>query len=349
MYGIREKVVGEETEKRLKSHGLTLSVSEDRASGHPLEGTGIVFVGGDTHRNYYLERFSGDMSAFVRAFCKDILECRADDLIWKTVYSKDITDRKNYSLISAGEIGGKGSYREQGFIYITKDQVKAELDVHIVGTKVKKEILSRFEGKIAHLNAWNEGSVYRASVMTDDGGVYDTWHGLYTYKKSAEAQINLLIDQIVDSIDQDIDICRFALTFKVNEMRLPIDVSPTEHLINHVKSKFGFTPSFGAINHNRKTDILTTNMLGNVMPLFDELVNKDVFESMQKNANALIDDERFPSMTSSSIIEMMESAEHYTVWTPLMIHALMKTITEGVSGVDLISAEIAECETKEVS
>ncbi|MBO6225744.1 MAG: hypothetical protein J6N72_09910 [Psychrobacter sp.] len=342
MYAIREKIVGEKTEERLKNHGLTLTVSEDKVSGHPLKDSDIVFVGGDTHRDYFLERFKGDMGAFVRAFCKNVLNCRADDLIWKAVYSKDVTERKNYTLEAATHIGSRGGYKEQGFIYITKEKVKESFSVGIVGTKIRKKIISEFEEKIVHLNAWNAGNVYRASVTTDEGGVYDTWHGLYTYKKSAESQINLLINEIINSIDTDNDICRFGLEIKVNEIALPLDITPTAYFIAHVKNNFGFTPALGAINHDHKTDILTTNMLANTMPLFNEIVTKDLFESMQKQTSALINDDRFESTTSSSIKEIMEAGEHYTTWPPLMIHALMTSIVEDLAGIEIVSAEIAD-------
>lgn len=337
----RNSVVKKETEARLKAHGLTLTIDQDLMAKKPFKDSSIVFVGGDSYQDYFTEHFKGDMTVFVRAFCKKVLGCRADVLIWKTVYSKNPWDH-NYAIVSEEKDILMSGHKEHGFVYMTKEQIKKDFKVNGVGASLKKEIIKDFEYKIAYMNAWRTNSIYRVSLMTGEGGYYETWDGVFEDNESIDVKINSFIDSLVESIDTDIDGCRFELTFSINEMRLPIDCSPTEHLINHVKNKYGFIPCFGAIDHNRRDDILKTNMLANVMPPFDELADKDMFDCMQANVKKAMSDEQFTAMSEPSVLEALNSAEHYTEWTPLMIHALMLTITEGVEGVKLTSAQIAD-------
>lgn len=337
----RNSVVSKETEERLKAHGLTLTVDEDRMAKKPFEDSPVVFVGGNSHQDYFLEHFKGDMPIFVRAFCKKVLGCRADDLIWKPIYSKNPWDH-NYAIVSEEKDILMGGHKEHGFVYMTKDQIKEDFKVNAVGANLKKEIIKDFEDKIAYMNAWKTDSIYRISLTTDEGGCYNTWHGVFEDNESVDVKINAFIDDIVDSIDNDIDGCRFELTFSINEMRLPVDCSPTEQLINHVKKKYGFTPCFGVIDHNRRDDILKTNMLANVMPLFDELADQDMFTRMQVNVKKAMDSGKFTGMSEPTVLEALNNSEHYTEWSPLMIQALMLTVTEGVSGVKLTNAQIAD-------
>ena len=134
----------------------------------PFKDSSVVFVGGDSYQDYFTEHFKGDMTVFVRAFCKKVLGCRADDLIWKTIYSKNRWDH-NYAIVSEEKDILMSGHKEHGFVYMTKEQIKKDFKVNAVGASLKKEIIKDFEYKIAYMNAWRTNSIYQ-SILNDRRG-----------------------------------------------------------------------------------------------------------------------------------------------------------------------------------
>lgn len=353
MQDLRDMLIKPETKNRLRDHGLNVTVYSDQSCPSPRNFTKSVFVGCevDIPRYVYNGKYFDDGIA---EYCRKELDCDVTDIVWKAVYQLDHSG-VTYSINAfPSHVGGDSAI--EGFIYLTKKQIREEFELaddEEINQKLLNIITLRFSDEMEKLTSWSNGWVYDVNVSTSgscDNGVGLIEGNRYEVNGSVDRDTNVLIDDVIRIIDDNSHaynpelLDTVELTLSIDTNSLPAETTVSRYLIHHVNKWFMVKLGFGSISFDVETGLFKGNLLLSGLPLFRLLgsdLDTNLFKKTRQHVKSIAGGGDFEPMDSDDIMDVLTDSEHYSNWPELMKHALVVTLLDGLEGVSVISVKNA--------
>lgn len=250
---MREYLILDKTEQRLLAHGLTLELHNDDDPINPRDDSSSVFVGGEVRHPGNIDK--GEcFEEYVKNYCKEILGCGIDDIIWATVY-KYSHSGVSYSLKPFSCPWDSGV---TGFIYRTKADIRKEYDIKRITKKVIKQVNQELEYDISDYNSFVSGSYYGISVSGNDGCLETSLWGIQDYKTYVDEVANEKIDEIMYGIKRADCI---KVTFNLKDDKLTADRETMVKVTEAIQDTFDFMPTLGEVTKVEGTNLYSVDIV----------------------------------------------------------------------------------------
>lgn len=168
-----EQFLDDEVIKALNAQGLDPIVCFDEFSDDIREGRSSTWVGIDTDTRLDIVDKGNCFDDYVANYCKVILNCTVDDIVWSTVYKYE------HSGICFNLTGFNCRWDSgiHGFIYMTKEQVRNEYGVKRVSQKLYDRVIETFEKEVKAYSKYINHEYYAVTLKSENDEDDFVWYG----------------------------------------------------------------------------------------------------------------------------------------------------------------------------
>ena len=333
-------------------HGLSIAIKCNENPEQSRLNRDSIWVGIDVYgldeallAEFSDEEVRNNPRLYVEQYCKNILKCAVDDIIWH------ITDHYSvgHAMIFAMNDGNNGWIEydcSRHFIYITKEAAQAKYGA-MESDAITAMALADFAKEVDEYNQWCNSDVFFGLVKPKqeneiNSSVLDVISCksdiMGAERKEAYSTVSNMIDSTIEAIN---NAGSGSVSFKVSikgktSSKIDIASSPTIHIISQIEKMFGFTPAIGTINIDEVEKTVEMTWLLASIPHFLALCNNarktskfNLFDMMTNNVRFIGDEYDFESIDESTLINLLTNDDDYSVWSNHMLISLLTTLFNG--------------------
>lgn len=186
-------VLDDEIINDIKAQGLTPVVVVDDYCEDFREGLDTTWVGVDVSTRLDVVDKGNCFEDYVADYCKQILDCTINDIIWATVYKYEHSG-VCYNLTGFSCPWDSGI---DGFIYMTKEQARKIYGVKRISSKLHDKIQNTFEKEVENYSTAINSSFYSVSLdnEADEEEEFFWYGGCLTKEQMIEAFNDMLLSK----------------------------------------------------------------------------------------------------------------------------------------------------------
>lgn len=173
----------------LKRAGLKVVVSHDEFCDSPREWGDhkSTWVGVDAPTQTDIVDTGACFDDYVRNYCRQILGCTPNDIVWSTVYKLE----HDGVVYKTSPFDGRWDSGIQGFIYRHKEDVRNELGFSRLSKDTEEEVRQELKKEVELYSKWANGEVYQIAVYNEDGEDISeySWDGIISINNKGEESI----------------------------------------------------------------------------------------------------------------------------------------------------------------